>query len=287
MRDVFKDPQNSDAVIDTFARLQHDLEREHPWLVGSIPTARGIGEQIERTGSRTRHDFPMLELKTINDLGALVRWVDTCQTLGDLVIEPSIEGAHVELIFVGGNLHKAVTKGDGIEGKDVTLNMYSVAGIPMEISETERVNIHGVVTMASVDIMEWDPSGVQGAAQVAATVLNRAFGISPIPLAVKSLQFIPTRVNIPGVTFTLMDLRAILSAWGFMPYESWTIKGITRELGEWEQVLLNYKTEVLNSMMYPSDGVTISVNNTHDRLMLGYTSRWPEWAVKFDKGSIK
>lgn len=284
MAEVFKNPQASDELHDYLKIQLVKLQKEHPELIERKLIPYTIAEQIANNGLRSRHDYPMQTYKTELDLGGLVRWFDRCGTKGDILMSPAIKGIHVELVYQGGVLHKAVNMGDGIEGKDITLNMYTVDGVPQTIPETERVNIHGVVTMATIDNMELNPNPEILPEMTITNILMNSYGDNRKRLEVDSLQFIPYTVNIPGMTFNLMDLRSILQSWDFVTLDVWVMNGLTREFGEFDEVISNYRDAVLNLLIYPSDGIIFQVNDTHDRLTLGHTSRYPEWALKYFMG---
>jgi DNA ligase (NAD+) len=284
MSEVFKHPQATEDFHDYLRTQLVKFQKEHPEVVDRKLIPYTIAEQIANNGLRSRHDYPMQTYRTEADLGGLVRWFDRCGTKGDVIMIPAIKGVHVELIYQGGVLHKAVNMGDGIEGKDITLNMYSVEGVPQNIPDTERVNIHGVVTMATVDLMELNPSPDAVPEMVAANILMNSYGQDRKQLEVDALQFIPYTVNIPGVTYNLMDLRSILLSWNFTVLEVWNMRGLTREFGVFDEITTGYQDKVLNQLIYPTEGIIFQVNDTHDRLTLGHTSRYPEWALKYLMG---
>lgn len=281
MANVFKNPQCEPAFIDYLHKLETKFRKEQPHLVDRKLIPYTIAKQIENNGHRTRHDYPMQTYQTQADLGGLVRWVDRCSTKGGILMTPAIKGVNVELIYQGGMLHKVVNMGDGLEGKDITINMYSVSGVPQQISELERVNIHGVVTMATVDVMEFNKMVTATVEMTTVQTLMSALPPISNATAIEALQFIPYMVNIPGTVFNLMDLRAILLSWDFMVPDAWVIKGTTREFGEFDEVITEFTNKRLKSLIYPTEGITFQVNDTHDRLTLGHTSRWPEWALKY------
>lgn len=282
MEKVFKNPQATEEFHEYLRTQEARFQRDFPHLVDRALIPYTIAEQIANNGLRSRHDYPMQAYRPEHDLGGLVRWVDRCGTKGDILMSPAIRGVNVELVYQGGVLHKAVNMGDGLEGKDITLNMYSVNGVPQQIPETERVNIHGIVTIDSISAMELNRNP-EAEMSVAMTLMN-SFNDKRNANEISALQFIPYMVNIPGVAYNLSDLRSILLAWDFMCLETWHIKGTTRELGEFDEVTTAYKEKVLNQLIYPTEGITLQVNDTHDRLTLGHTSRWPEWSLKYIMG---
>lgn len=281
MYHVFKEPLISDAQYDIYKRDYERMCRENPHAATAIPQARNIREQMLSRGELTKHDFPMLPLREAHDVSSLRRWFETVDAK-DILCEPALRGIEVELVYVGGSLHKAVNYGDGLVGKDVTMHMYMVDGVPQHINETERVNIHGKVVISTAEHMEltdWKDVGPEMTATQVMMNMFRDQGIKP-----DCLTFIPHTVNIPGCTFELMELRAIMSSWGFHHMPAFVFNGKVREVGAIEECIESFVSENLNDYMFPTDGLTFRVLETQRRLELGYTSRYPEWAIKLVKG---
>ena len=281
MYHLFKEPVVPDSLYDYLKRDYERQCRENSFSATAIPRARSIREQMLARGELTKHDFPMLPLREAHDVSSLKRWFEAVDAK-DIMCEPALKGIEVELVYVGGMLHKAVNYGDGLEGKDVTMNMYMVEGVPQQIDETERVNIHGKIVISTIDQMElpgWEH--VSPGATVAQVMINmfRDQALKP-----DCLTFIPHTVNIPGCTFELMELRSVLSGWGFHHMPVVVFNGKVREVGAIEEAIESFESKSLNGYMYPRDGLTFRVLETQRRLELGYTSRYPEWAVKYVKG---
>lgn len=281
MYHVFKEPLISDAQYDIYKRDYERMCRENPHAATAIPQARNIREQMLSRGELTKHDFPMLPLREAHDVSSLRRWFESVGAK-DILCEPALRGIEVELVYVGGSLHKAVNYGDGLVGKDVTMHMYMVDGVPQQINETERVNIHGKVVISTTEHMEltdWKDVGPEMTATQVMMNMFRDQGMKP-----DCLTFIPHTVNIPGCTFDLMDLKTILRAWDFNMPPGLVINGKCRDVSAIEEYIDAFYLEELKDYSYPIDGFTFRVNETQRRLELGYTSRYPEWAIKLVKG---
>lgn len=276
---VFKEKALDDTIYDQLKMEYHKLLRENPLAASETPKARSIRDQILARGKTAKHDFPMLDVPQARDLHEVVRWLDKVDAK-DITIEPYILGCSVELVYVGGTLHKAVNLGDGMEGKDVTINMYGVRGVPQQIPETGRVNIHGRVTMTKENQFK-GPMGGAGTRMCVANAMMNLFNGNPEETNLEYLEFIPHSVNIPGVTFDLMELNGILMAWDFDPAVKWVFNGKCREVGAWEESIEAYVEKQLRNMPYETDGFIFTVNETQRRLELGYTSRFPEFAIHY------
>lgn len=284
MYHVFKEPLVDDEFYDGVKLTYVHMCRDNPELAQATPKARTIAEQIATNHHEARHDFPMLELRETNDLHGLRRWFELVEA-DSIVVEPYLAGCEVELVYVGGNLHKAVNRGDGLIGKDITLDMYSVRGVPQTIPELERVNIHGKVVISKRNIGLTAGFEHCHPVMVVAHHLMKSY---PGVIAASEpdiLQFIPHTVNIPGVTFDLMELRGILIAWDFNIPQARVFSGNCREIGALEEGIEEYVKQNLEDPEYDYLGLMFRVNETQKRLELGYTSRYPEWAINY-KGKL-
>jgi DNA ligase (NAD+) len=283
MYHIFKEPVIADVLYDLMKRDYERMCREYPGVANSIPRARSIRDQMLTNGKSTKHDFPMLPLREVHDVSGVKRWFEMFDAK-DIVVEPSLVGVEVELVYVGGTLHKAVNRGDSLEGLDITMNMYLVNGVPQQIPETERVNIHGKVVISRMDHMEtmgWEHCSPQMV--VAHHLMNQpAHGTTAV--RPECLEFIPHTVNIPGCTFDLMELRMVLMAWDFALTPTIVLNGKCREVGSIEEYIEAFEEIHIKDYIYPIEGLTFRVNETQRRLELGYTSRYPEWAFKYIKG---
>lgn len=281
MHHVFKEPIVTDEFYDYTKRLYERMCRDNPQAAKAIPKARSIRDQMLSQGNPSRHDFPMLPLLDVFDLSGVKRWFEMFDAK-DIVIEPSLLGIEVELVYVGGSLHKAVNRGDGLEGKDITMNMYLVNGVPQQIPETDRVNIHGKVVISRMDQLETPGWEHCDSRMTTAHHLMNVLGLG----RPECLAFIPHTVNIPGCPFDLMELRMVLMGWEFNLSPAWVFNGKCREMGAIEEGIDAFEEKQLKDYIYPTDGLTFRVNETQRRLELGYTSRYPEWAFKYIRGKI-
>lgn len=277
MRRVFKEPQCSDEEHLALRLELGKLASDYPDEAKAIPKARSIAEQLTTFGQIARHDYPVLDLRPIHDLGGLKRWMEMVDSDGDIIMTPVYAGAVVELIYVGGHLHKAVTKGCGIEGHDVTAQAYLVDGVPQEINIDSRISIRGTVTLPTPEC--------QIPIERAATRALMAFRneSTEIKHYQQHLKFIPDEINIPENTFSTTELRFILLEWGFYIERSGTINARRRETGYLDELVGEFDRRVSQSEL-PVIGIRFVVDSALRKMELGYTSRYAEWAISLVKG---
>jgi DNA ligase (NAD+) len=150
-------PEISDAAFDRLFYRLRDLERAHPDLITpDSPTQRVGGEPREGIAT-VAHAAPMLSLDSSQDPGEVRRFHDrVLRGLGveevEYVLEPKLDGVSIELVYEEGVLARAVTRGNGREGEDVTENVRTVRSVPLRLRNEERpvpdfLSIRGEVLM--------------------------------------------------------------------------------------------------------------------------------------------
>lgn len=278
---IFNTPQLSDDAYDQL-KLEHVRAlRDNPDEASALTRARSIKEQITTFGQQTRHDFPVLDARKIQSLSQLKNWLDLVDSNTTILVTPNYVGVTIELVYVGGRLHKAVNRGDGIWGLDITAQAYLINGVPQHIPENERVSIRGIVTLP-VGVTQ-DPTTVKATARALMSFNSES---STVKDWQEQLTFIPTETNIPGTTFSTMELRSILLAWDFYLSPHTTFKGNQKELGFLEETIDEFYQQLTNSHL-EIDGLVFTVVSTQRKLELGYTSRYPEWNIHLEQGKPK
>lgn len=271
LRDIFKTPINETRL--TSLQLEYaKLCKDHPLEVETTPKPRSIGDQLQSFGDMARHDYPVLAYRPVADIGGVKRWLDMVDGDHEIIVTPYYVGCQVELIYQGGGLHRAITKGGGIMGNDFTAKAYVIDGIPQQISETERVSIRGVVT-AKKEVVE----GYKMPQIVATTLMTSHFENGALNEVTEGLVFIPDDIHIPGTTFSTIDLRSISLAWDFYGLNDHRFPGNRKEIGYLDELLEAFRKKQSDAL--PIQGWLFTVNSMSKKMELGYTSAHPEWAI--------
>jgi DNA ligase (NAD+) len=136
---VLDDPSVSDAEYDRDYDELAALEREHPELVAPDSPTQRVGAPVSDRFVKVRHLEPMGSLDKVTTAEALEKWADDVRKRLDsddpvaYVIEPKIDGLAINLTYEGGVLVRGATRGDGIEGEDVTVNLRTIGSVPLSM----------------------------------------------------------------------------------------------------------------------------------------------------------
>lgn len=138
---VLGDPEIPNSVYDRMFKKLQDLEKEHPeFFDANSPTCR-VGSDLVNHFQSYEHLSPMLSINPVQSTDE----IEAFSMLDQTVCELKYDGAGVNLIYKNGTLQKALTRGDGYKGIDVTANVRTIAGVPLRIQSLDHIEIRGEV----------------------------------------------------------------------------------------------------------------------------------------------
>ena len=286
---VLADPEISDYEYDQlFSELQ-ELEEKFPDLrTPTSPTQRVAGEPLPGL-NQVQHTVPMLSLDNSYSWDELGAWhARLCRELGHdpggLAAELKIDGVSISLVYVGGMLERAVTRGDGAVGDDVTSNARTIRQLPLEVEGLPPlIEIRGEVYMARSTLEELNFERRQEGKREFANPRNAAAG------AIRLLD--PRQAS-----------RRRLGLWCYQMARSegrhedshvasleWlhglgfpVSPGLERCSGLTEvETFIDHWEQRRHDLDYDTDGVVVKVDSAAERAALGSTSRSVRWAVAY------
>src|SRR5689334_24371405 len=136
---VLDDPEISDAEYDRLYDELKALEEEHPDLITPDSPTQRVGAPPSERFQKVQHRTPMGSLEKVTDDESLLKWAEDVRKRLDsdeavaYVIEPKIDGLAINLTYENGVLVRGATRGDGIQGEDVTVNLRTIKAIPLRM----------------------------------------------------------------------------------------------------------------------------------------------------------
>ncbi|WP_300748399.1 NAD-dependent DNA ligase LigA [uncultured Alistipes sp.] len=281
-------PDISDFEFDRLMRELQDLEAAHPeYADPNSPTMR-VGSDITAEFRSVRHRFPMLSLGNTYSLDELHEFIgrvekEVGQT--EFVCELKFDGTAISLTYEHGKLLRAVTRGDGTQGDDVTANVRTIRSVPLELSGSDYPDlfeIRGEILMPYASFDRLNAEREANGEALFANPRNAAAGT----LKQQSSAVVARR----GLDCTLYQL-----AGDKLPYQShwenlqkareWGFRisdkmRICRSVGQIDEYI-SYWDEARKQLPFPTDGVVVKVNRYDDRRALGSTAKAPRWAVAY------
>ncbi len=281
-------PEISDFEFDTKMRELQDLERAHPEYADPNSPSVRVGSDLSTEFQTVKHRFPMLSLGntySLEELHDFIERIDRETGQVDFVCELKFDGTAISLTYEHGALLRAVTRGDGVEGDDVTANIRTVRAVPLHLQGNDwpdYFEIRGEILMpyASFDRLNTEREAAgeplfanpRNAAagtlkqQASAVVAKRGLDCTLYQLAGDDLPF----------SSHWESLRKARE-WGFKISDKSQICHSVAQIDAY----INFWDEARHSLPFPTDGVVIKVNDFTVRRQLGFTAKAPKWAVAY------
>ena len=285
---VENSPEISDFEFDTMMRQLIDLEAAHPEFYDPLSPSVRVGSDRTSEFVSVEHRYPMLSLSntySTEELLAFIERIEREQGQTEFVCELKFDGTAISLTYEQGRLARAVTRGDGTMGDDVTANVKTIRSIPLTLSGSgypELFEIRGEIFMPYSSFERLNLEREAAGESLFANPRNAAAGTlkqqQSAVVAKRGLDctlYQMAGYNLPFKSH-LENLNAARS-WGFKVSEHMQLCHSAKEVIDY----ITYWDEARKSLPYPTDGVVIKVNDFAVRRQLGFTAKSPRWAVAY------
>lgn len=285
---VCNSPEISDFDFDKMMRQLVDLEAAYPQFYDPLSPSVRVGSDRTSEFASVAHRYPMLSLSntySIEELSQFVERIEGEYGPTEFVCELKFDGTAISLTYEHGRLVRAVTRGDGTTGDDVTANVKTIRSIPLVLSGSDYPDlfeIRGEIFMPYASFDRLNAEREAAGDSLFANPRNAAAGTlkqqQSAVVAKRGLDCILYQMAGDNLPFTnhIENLSAARS-WGFKISEYMTLCHGAAEVIEY----INHWDEARKSLPYPTDGVVIKVNDFAQRRSLGFTAKSPRWAVAY------
>ena len=285
-------PKISDSEFDILKVEILNLENKYDFLKDTHSPSKIIGFKPSKNFQKVRHKVPMLSLGNAfneEDLKNFEKKIINFLSLKnskeiEYSAEPKIDGISASLIYVKGKFTQGLSRGDGIEGEDITRNLKTIKDIPPEITKKnfpEEVDIRGEVFIENNDFKKISEKFANPRNAASGSLRQK----DPTITAKIPLKFIAythgyiKKMDINNQTEFLENLKF----WGFKT------NPFNKRISSIEDLILNHKTleEKRKEIKFDIDGVVYKVNNFDLQKRLGFAANAPRWAIahKFSANS--
>ena len=285
---VLDDSSVSDYDFDLRLKELKKLEDLHPEFYDSnSPTVR-VGGDITKNFATTTHNSPMYSLDNSYSKAALYDWEKRIKKIIENNIEYTCElkfdGASISLSYVDGKFVKAITRGDGIQGDDVTANIKTIPTVPLVLQGNfiKNFDIRGEIVMPIEGFKKLNSKRLSNGEEPFKNPRNTASGslklqdskeVSKRPL--ECLLY--SVVESSGTIKSQFESLEIAKKWGFNVSNEIKLAKSIEEVFEF----IKYWEFNRNNLPFEIDGVVIKVNDTNQQNELGFTSKFPRWAISY------
>ena len=282
-------PMATDYEFDMLMRELQDLEALHPEFDDPNSPTRRVGSDLTNAFRSVQHAYPMLSLSNTYSQEELQEWTDkVIKEVGEdveFICELKYDGTAISLTYENDRLVRAVTRGDGTRGDDVTENVRTIGYVPLELQEPSGLpsfEVRGEIFMTSTTFDRLNKEREEAGEQLFANPRNAAAGTLKLQqskiVAKRDLQFMAYQLEGRDLPFASHSQSMdTLRRWGF-PVS--TVAQACKNNEEIEQYI-NHWDEERHNIPEPIDGVVIKVDNYSARRALGRTSKAPKWAVAY------
>jgi DNA ligase (NAD+) len=289
---VLDEPEISDAEFDRLFDELQMLEEEHPELVTPDSPTQRVGAPLSERFQKVQHVTPMGSLEKVTDGEGLLKWAEDVRKRLDsdepvaYVIEPKIDGLAVNLTYEDGRLVRGATRGDGVQGEDVTVNLRTIPSVPLKMlgdGVPGLVEVRGEVYMP-----------LSGFRELNARVAELGQKLAPNPRNAAAGSLRQKDSSITASRPLAVWVYGLGAADGLQPSSHWETLQLLREHGfrtnpfaerletieEVEQACRDWETR-RTELDYEIDGIVIKVDSLEQQAILGALHQRPRWSRAF------
>lgn len=275
-------PEISDKDFDFLFKKLQKLEADNPKLSSPNSPTQIVGSDLDNEFEKVTHKIPVLSLENTYNINELTEWITKTDTEGEYSVEWKIDGASIVLYYEKGKLDKAVTRGTGGIGDDVTANIRTIKNIPLILKDPVTIYVRGEVHMGFKDFEEFnEESGGKYAnpRNLAAGSIKHKNSSQTAKRPLKILTYDGYFPEGYGKIKTHAEMLKFMKSQNLPVSEDSIIvkaKEVIKKVEEFKK-----KKDNLD---FPTDGLVVKLNSLAKRDQLGATQHSPRWAraYKFD-----
>lgn len=295
-------PTMSDYDYDHLMYELEALENEYPDLITPDSPTRRVGSDLENKSQTGKvlvtakkefeqypHKYPMLSLGNTYNIGEIEDFVARAsKSIGkpfSFSCELKFDGTAICLTYRKGELYRALTRGDGVIGDDVTDNVRKISNIPVHLKGSgypEEFEIRGEILMPYESFDRLNKERIDNEDAPFANPRNAASGslklLDPEEVGRRGLWCTLYHIPSPGINFQTHDEAMQAAASWELPISD--KRKICRGINEIEEYI-SYWDKERKFLPFATDGIVIKINELEYQTELGYTSKFPRWAVAF------
>lgn len=285
---VLDNPTISDYEFDLKLKQLIALEQQHPEYFDLNSPSQRVGGEITKNFETLVHEHRMYSLDNSYSKEDLLDWETRIKKLVDgnleFTCELKYDGASISLTYENGLFVKAVTRGDGVQGDNVTANVKTIKSVPLQLQGDypEKFDIRGEIVLPFEGFHKMNEERIEIGEEPYRNPRNTASGslklqdsseVAKRPLECLLYSIVGNNLNIKTQFEGLEKARS----WGFkVPQAAKLVHSIDGVLE-----FINYWDEHRHTLPYETDGVVIKVNNLQQQEELGYTAKAPRWAIAY------
>lgn len=287
---VLNSPEISDLDFDMMLKELERLEAEHPEYADELSPTRRVGSDLTKGFEHVVHERPMMSLSNTYSIDEVDEWARRIDKALDgeqysIVGEMKFDGTSISITYRHGRMVRAVTRGDGTQGDDVTANVKTIRSIPLELLPgdwPDEFEIRGEILMPWKVFERLNAERAYNEEPLFANPRNAASGT----LKMQDSREVARRHLDARFYYLLSDnlpydnhYENMLAAshWGFKVSKAMSLMHSLYDIDRY----IEYWDEHRKTLPVATDGLVFKVNSLRQQLNLGFTAKSPRWAVAF------
>lgn len=287
---VLNSPEISDLDFDMMLKELERLEAEHPEYADDLSPTRRVGSDLTKGFEHVVHERPMMSLSNTYSIDEVDEWARRIDKALDgeqysIVGEMKFDGTSISITYRHGRMVRAVTRGDGTQGDDVTANVKTIRSIPLELLPgdwPDEFEIRGEILMPWKVFERLNAERAYNEEPLFANPRNAASGT----LKMQDSREVARRHLDARFYYLLSDnlpydnhYENMLAAshWGFKVSKAMSLMHSLEDIDRY----IEYWDEHRKTLPVATDGLVFKVNSLRQQLNLGFTAKSPRWAVAF------
>ncbi len=280
---VYDNPTISDAEYDKLYYELVDLEKELGYSLPDTPTKR-VGDYVLPGFKKRKHEIPLYSLNKVKDFADLDKWQNDMRKATNnpnltFSLEYKYDGLKVVIKYKNGHYKSATTRGNGKIGEDVTAQVRTIRSVPMTINFKGELTVQGECMMTNSAFEEYNKTAEIPLKNPRNGVAGAVRNLDPKETAKRMLDFFCYDVlAIEGKQFaTQTEMHNFIVEQGFKTGDYFKILSTLKQTED----EINHIDKVKENLDVMIDGMVIKVNDCLCREEIGYTEKFPKWAMAF------
>ena len=286
---MLDNPEISDFEFDQMLKNLEELEKAHPEFQDSNSPTQRVGSSLNNDFISVQHNYPMYSLENSYTQDELIKWKDRLVKILNtdkisFSCELKLDGVSISLSYQNGNLVRGLTRGDGQKGDDVTKNIRTINTIPLKTLKKidYDFDIRGEVVIEKTDFEQLNKLRLKNGEEAYMNPRNTASGSIKL-VSSKEVRKRPLKCYFFQIISEESPFKSQSESLSLAKELGFNVSNTHKYCKNIDEVFdyISFWDKERKNLNFEIDGIVIKVNNLKMQTELGFTSKFPRWAVAF------
>ena len=286
---MLDNPEISDFEFDQMLKNLEELEKAHPEFQDSNSPTQRVGSSLNNDFISVQHNYPMYSLENSYTQDELIKWKDRLVKILNtdkisFSCELKLDGVSISLSYQNGNLVRGLTRGDGQKGDDVTKNIRTINTIPLKTLKKidYDFDIRGEVVIEKTDFEQLNKLRLKNGEEPYMNPRNTASGSIKL-VSSKEVRKRPLKCYFFQIISEESPFKSQSESLSLAKELGFNVSNTHKYCKNIDEVFdyINFWDKERKNLNFEIDGIVIKVNNLKMQTELGFTSKFPRWAIAF------